>query len=128
MLGFPGETRPELESTIRFAAATNLHFASFFVLNPFEGTPLVETMGPEALGYDFDDPELNNYFEARQSVAAVSVKELNYFWRRGHQKFYLDPRRIYRILRDLPSYTLLPTYVRLYLARSLGWSWLRYAV
>ena len=128
MLGFPGETRAELEATIEYASATSLHFANFFVLNPFEGTPLVETLGPEALGYDFDDPELNNYHEARQSLAAVSVAELNGFWRRAHREFYLDPRRLYRILRDLPSYRLLPTYVRLYLARSLGWSWLRYAV
>ncbi len=127
MLGFPGETRAELEATIEYAAATNLHFANFFVLNPFEGTPMVESMGTETNGYDFADPELNNYHEARQSMAAVSVAELNHVWRRAHRAFYLDPNRVYRILRDLPSYTLLPTYARLYLARSLGWSWLRYA-
>ena len=84
--------------------------------------------GAEALSYDFEDPELNNYNEPRQSLAAVSVQELQEVWRRAHRAFYLDPRRLYRILRDLPSYTLLPTYARLYLARSLGWSWLRYAV
>lgn len=127
MLGFPGETSEELESTIAYATATNLHFANFFVLNPFEGTPMVEEMGTEKLGYDFADPELNNYHEPRQTLASVSVNELHQIWRRAYREFYLDPRRIYRILRDLPSYTLLPTYARLYLARTLGWSWLRFA-
>jgi radical SAM superfamily enzyme YgiQ (UPF0313 family) len=127
MLGFPGETSAELEATIEYATATNLHFANFFVLNPFEGTPMVESMSAEGVDYDFADPELNNYHEPRQTVASVSVGELNRFWRRAYREFYLDPQRIYRILRDLPSYTLLPKYARLYLARTLGWSWLRYA-
>jgi radical SAM superfamily enzyme YgiQ (UPF0313 family) len=128
MLGFPDETRAELDSTVEFAVATNLHFANFFVLNPFEGTPLVEGMDKDEVDYDFADPELNNYHEPRQTLAAVTVPELRRVWRLAHRRFYLDPQRIYRILRDLPSYTLLPTYARLYLARTLGWSWLRNAV
>jgi len=127
MLGFPGETRGELESTVEFAIDTSLHFANFFILNPFEGTAMAETLGDNALDYDYTDPELNNYNEARQSVAAVSVAELNSVWRRAYREFYLSPRRLYRIARDLPSYRLLPTYMRLYLARSLGWRWLSVA-
>ncbi len=124
MLGFPGETRAELDATIEYAKATNLHFSNFFIVNPFEGTPMVETTDAGPLGFDFSDPELNNYHEARQSLAAVPVDELNQVWRRAYREFYLDPKRIFRIVRDLPSYALLPTYARLFMARSLGLRWL----
>jgi anaerobic magnesium-protoporphyrin IX monomethyl ester cyclase len=37
MIGFPGETGREMEQTIAFAKALNLHFASFSIVTPFPG-------------------------------------------------------------------------------------------
>lgn len=45
MLGFPTETRDEMEATIRFAVRSRLHEALFFIVTPFGGTVLGEQVG-----------------------------------------------------------------------------------
>ncbi len=42
MIGFPTETREEMQETIRFAAASRLNGANFFKVVPFPGTKLAE--------------------------------------------------------------------------------------
>lgn len=70
MLGFPGETREELKTTIKYALDSKLHTAQFFVVNPFEGTELAEQA--RALGEDFStDPEIFSYFRAENTLCGV---------------------------------------------------------
>ena len=38
--------------------------------------------------------------------------------RRANQQFFLNPKRLYRILRDHPQRHLLPLYFPIYLARA----------
>lgn len=103
MLGFPTETREELLATSDFAITSDLHTANIFVVNPFEGTGLADwarEIGKPILAGDFE----RNYFSKEfVNLTEVSDAELNRIRRRTVRKFFLSPRRAYRVVRDLPD-------------------------
>lgn len=49
IIGFPYETEGQIEETIDFAIDTDLDFATFYLANPFPGTPLFEIYKKEKL-------------------------------------------------------------------------------
>lgn len=49
IIGFPYETRPQIEDTINFAVSTDFDFAVFYIANPFPGTPMYEIFKREKL-------------------------------------------------------------------------------
>jgi len=102
MLGFPGETREEINTTIKYALDSKLHTAQFFVVNPFEGTELTEQA--RALGKDFStDPEIFSYFRAENTLCEVPPAELNAMQRGANRRFYLNPRRAIRFITLYPQ-------------------------
>ena len=103
MLGFPGETRDEIDETIRFAVESPLHLALFNIVTPFQGTELGDDHPDEAArvldanlgveGFGFPDVD-ESTLQARQHAA--------------YRRFYGSPRRIARIVRDHPVPSNLP--------------------
>ena len=49
IIGFPYETKEQIEDTINYAISTDLDFAVFYIANPFPGTPLCEIYLKEGL-------------------------------------------------------------------------------
>ena len=101
MLGFPGETRAEMEETIRFACSTDLHTAGFALLSPFPGTEvhrIAVEMG-KTIDYDPDD---TSYMRLSANLTAETDDTVLSIHRRAHWKFYGSPRRIARILHTMP--------------------------
>lgn len=99
MLGFPGETREEIRATIAWALASKLHTAAFFLVCPFEGTPLSEAyVAParEVHGAEWQ------YYHAPFSLSAVPAEELKQLQREAYLRFYLDPVRMARFASRLP--------------------------
>ena len=107
MLGFPTETREELQATVDFAANSDLHAAHIFIVNPYQGTELAkmaQAMGKPTLS-DFD----NNYISAGfTNLTNLPDKELDRIRRRGLVRFWLKPRRIWAIICDHPFKWQLP--------------------
>jgi anaerobic magnesium-protoporphyrin IX monomethyl ester cyclase len=102
MLGFPTETREELQMTIDFALSSKLHSASIFAVNPFEGTALAEEA--KALGKEtVQDFDMNYFSEDCINLTEIPKEELIAIRRRAVRQFYMNPRRLYRILRDFPN-------------------------
>lgn len=64
MIGFPTETREEMEETIRFAVKSRLNGANFFKVVPFPGTKLAEmwaeTYQTPAVGGNTEEEEGNS--------------------------------------------------------------------
>jgi len=107
MLGFPTETREELQATIDFAVRSKLHAANFFVVNPFEGTDLAEQakeMGKPVFG-KFDENYLSAGFT---NLTELPDAELQRIRRLGIVRFWLRPSRIWSALRDYPVKRQLP--------------------
>ncbi|MGC9044523.1 MAG: B12-binding domain-containing radical SAM protein [Myxococcota bacterium] len=114
MLGFPGESREEIKSTIDFALNSRLHTAYFFIVNPFKGTLLYE-MNKDVIenltvSKKYDE---YSYFLGRFNLSKVSTSELLGMQRDAYIKFYLNPLRIFRIINGylhLPSGVQYLTY------------------
>lgn len=101
MLGFPTETRQELEQTVNLALRSGLTLAHFFAVTPQPGSPLdvlAQREMPEAVGahlkqqYNADDPWYQRAY----------AFPLGDFIRRAYRRFYLRPSAIWRIALRIP--------------------------
>ncbi len=107
MLGFPTETREELQATVDFAVRSKLHAAHLFIVNPYEGTELAklaEEMGKPVFN-KFDDNYLTPGFT---NLTDLPDKELDKIRRKGLMRFWLKPSRVWAILRDYPCKSQFP--------------------
>ncbi len=116
MLGFPGETRAEILETIEYALRSPLHTAAFFLVTPFEGSPLSEEyLAPaaELHGADF------SFYDNPHQLSEVPPRELKNLQRQAYLRFYLDPRRMARLLRLMPRKQMMVRYAAMF-ARIVG--------
>lgn len=107
MLGFPNETKEEIKRTIDFALNSRLHTAYFFIVNPFKGTELYnvnrERIDAVAISDKYDE---YSYFLGRFNLSEVPTQELLKMQRNAYIGFYLNPKRLIRLLRiymNIPS-------------------------
>jgi anaerobic magnesium-protoporphyrin IX monomethyl ester cyclase len=98
ILGFPTETRLDMEMTARFAINSDLHVASFFYLNPFPGTEVARMTDLDLKDYTFRD-----YSTLTVNLSAESDDELRRICKRTYRRFYLSPRRIAHIIQVVPQ-------------------------
>lgn len=118
MIGFPYETAADMQMTIDVACESKLHTISFFTVTPFPGTKLYDVCRerfPERLAR-------LNYDELTYSTAMINFSDepdevLFKYQRKANARFFLNPRRMYRMLRDYPKPHLLPLYAPMFFAR-----------
>lgn len=119
MFGFPTETEEDMQMTIDVACRSRLHAASFFTLIPFPGTEVYDAVmrtNPQSLAcLKYDDME---YSYAVVNASAVPNKVLFSYQRKATRNFFMNPSRIFRILRDHPQTHLLPFYIPAFLKRA----------
>lgn len=100
MLGFPTESAAEMEQTVRFAVDSRLHTALFFTVIPFPGTVLGEQVGVRTEEV-LDAP--GTYFLEGRNLGEVSDRRFRRIKRAANLRFHASPRRIARIVRDVPG-------------------------
>lgn len=118
MLGFPTETRAELQATVDFAVHSDLHAAHLFIVNPYKGTELArlaEAMGKPIFS-KFDNTYLTPGFT---NLTDLPDAELDRIRRRGLLRFWLRPSRVWAIVRDYPCKSQLPYLVKVLVNRLL---------
>lgn len=99
MLGFPGETKAQMEETISFAVDSDLTFASFFIVTPYPGTPLWNhVVGSKAVEVDH---RAMNVFSGYFNLSALTTKQLRAIQRSAYIRFYR--RRLGRLVAALPK-------------------------
>ncbi|MBZ0254297.1 MAG: B12-binding domain-containing radical SAM protein, partial [Candidatus Methylomirabilis sp.] len=120
MLGFPGETREEIQTTIDYALNSRLHTANFFVVNPFEGTVLSDQV--KEMGIQVNDGETDNfnYFKNNFKLSEVGTADLEKIVKQANAQFYLNPKRIWRLIQVLPNKSQMPRLFLLFLIRSVA--------
>jgi radical SAM superfamily enzyme YgiQ (UPF0313 family) len=118
MLGFPTETREEMEATIRWAARSHFHTAAFFRVIPFKGTELFRQV--EQAGYDLpSDWSAYEPYETDINLSEVEEPEIARLGRAAYRRFYLRPARLWRIFRLIPNKrTMLPFLALLFARRA----------
>ncbi|MCX5758507.1 MAG: radical SAM protein [Candidatus Hydrogenedentes bacterium] len=120
MLGFPTETEEELKLTIDTACESSFHTATFFTVIPYPQTALYELARqtyPEQLAeicYDASD-----YHGIRTNFSEVPDEVFLAYQRYAWRHFFLNPKRMWRIVRDFPDRRYLPHYLPVYLRRQM---------
>lgn len=114
MIGFPTETYEEAYDTVEFAVRSSLHRALFFNPKPFAGTQLA-TM---ATNYLPDKNDLFNlqkmaYCKGTINISAMSDDELQIIFQNVYKRFYINPRRIVRMMILVMKHSELFTLKRL---------------
>lgn len=100
MLGFPGETREEMQQTIRFALDEPITQALFNFVQPLPGTRLAPLASPV---WQKDDPwTRESFYRSTINLSAVSDRELQRTYRRAYRSFYTRPGKVAGILARHP--------------------------
>ncbi|MFC1890043.1 B12-binding domain-containing radical SAM protein [Thermodesulfobacteriota bacterium] len=102
ILGYPIETREDMKNTIDFALRIPIDRANFFNYTPFPGSEVYETLKRDGSieGLDYDDLYIHNI---SFSPPGISCAEMVAFPRRAHLKFYLRPRVLWNLVREVKS-------------------------
>jgi radical SAM superfamily enzyme YgiQ (UPF0313 family) len=117
MIGFPFETRSEIEDTIQFAKELDCEIVEFNKVVPYSKTELFE-MIVEGGGL-LDNPlsEAQSYHEGgvtTHKVGDLSSDEVKDLIRKAYREYYLRPRKIFDLLQtfsvqdlwDLSTYAI----------------------
>lgn len=103
MLGFPTETEAELKETVRVTCESQLDAATFFSVVPFPNTDLyrlVERDAPEKLKQV--NYEGTYYTGARINLSTAPDKVFFRCLHGAWHRFYMNPRRLVRLVRHYP--------------------------
>lgn len=100
MIGFPTETPVEIEATVRFAVESELSFAGFYMVIPQEGTPMHALASSESASATAAVTVEDFYNEQPWYQLAYGV-DLRRIQKRAFRRFYLRPKRIWRIVRSV---------------------------
>ncbi len=107
MLGFPTETVEEMKATVDFAIRSRLTTGYFFCVVPQPATPMYDLArqeAPEALEAASRDEENGaNYRSSLTWYERAYGFPLSKFIDRTYRRFYLAPRRLYRVFRRVLS-------------------------
>ena len=103
ILGFPGETREEMEKTVRLALSLPIREASFTAFQPLPGTEATQTLmetGELPTDYDFSHEVQNSISYAPRGI---TTSELERIRRSAVLRFYLRPRIFSQYLGSMDS-------------------------
>lgn len=100
IIGFPYETRQDIEETIRYAFSTKLDYASFLIAKPNAGSDLYEIFRQEGL-LDKNVVRASHFYRSDYDTAAMKAEELNNILGKVARKwfmhklfFFLNPTNI----------------------------------
>jgi len=112
MIGFPGETEQEMQMTVDLTRRSRLHTCSYFSVTVYPNTPLWETaiqLRPDQIAHLAQEDM--NFSNMTINLSAVSDERLAYYRRKANRRFYVNPVRALRIIRDFPRPLSLPRYI-----------------
>ncbi len=118
MIGFPTETKEEMEATIDFACRSRLHSAAIFRVTPFKGTELHQ-MALD-MGYDIsDDPDSFEIYKTHVNLSAEPEEEVTRLQNVFYRRFYFNPWRQLRFIRLMPNKAeTLPRLAKIFFSRA----------
>lgn len=103
LMGIPGETRSEIISTVNLALRLDLGRAHFSNFMPLPGSPLWDSLEKKGM---LNNINWNSFFvhDVAFPPDGMSAKELKNIQRSAYIKFYLRPKIIYRIFKEIRSF------------------------
>lgn len=116
ILGFPTETREDIEATISMACSLPLDFVVFSPLRVTQGTEIYETIterfkAPPELHYQGFGSQ-----HCMKGYSTLSEKEMTELYRKANLKFYGRPHVAFGVLRQVRTIAQLKTILNLHFA------------
>lgn len=103
MAGLPTETEDELNESMRFANRTPFHLLHILKATPFPGTKMFDMLDDETKGSINRNKDLLRYDNYTVNLSNIPTSKLRAIVRSAFLKYYLNPIRIYGILRAHPE-------------------------
>ncbi len=119
MIGFPTETLGEIERTIEFALDPRITIAGLLIANVHKNTELYAMAKRHFPGFE-PDFEFYDYYKADPAYEKALGLPLRRIQRGFYLRFYLNPSRMMRIARLVPSLRGLLNGVRYFLGVIFG--------
>lgn len=112
MLGFPFETKQDIEKTIAFAKKSGLDFAQFSFVIPFPGTEIYDLCRKKGIFGKYGWMEFDSSVYAKPVCLpeGISEEEMQQYFKRAYREFYLRPRLWIKLLASIRSFTDLQRY------------------
>lgn len=101
LIGYPTETRADIERTISLALELPLVRAHFNMFSPYPGAEVYEQLRREGRLQEIELVKMHAETANYSFVEGVSVRELNAIRRRALLRFYLRPRILWGFLRSM---------------------------
>ena len=112
MFGIPGETYEEGLQTIEFACSIPLDYAVFVNLTPLPGTEVYENLLAGKITPAKFTKNRFNFKNVSFVPEGMTEEQIKYLIQRGHRKFYMRPKLIWKKIRSISSFFDLSKYVR----------------
>jgi radical SAM superfamily enzyme YgiQ (UPF0313 family) len=102
ILGYPGETEEDIRKTIDFSKELDLTRAAFYSYMPLPGTESYERLLElkEIRAIDFDKMTEMTVAYAPRGISREKLKQLQ---RKAHLEFYLRPKIMFKLLKEIKS-------------------------
>ena len=107
VIGFYKETPKTIQETLDFAIELDPTFAKFFILKPYPGSEVFEQLNREGLIDSFDYSKYGLYTNPVHHLHDLSAAEILRWQKRANRKFYFRPRKIFRLIIRIRSWTQL---------------------
>ncbi len=121
ILGYPTETKEDIEKTIKIAKSLNLDRASFFTFQPLPGSEIFNwMMKNKKINKDKIKWDNYSYSQVSWSPESLSKKELKNLQRKAILSFYLRPAIFIRYMQGLMSWTKFKFFLKLTKSYILG--------
>ena len=101
MIGFPTETKQEIENTINFALELPLTRAIFAKVTPLPGTELFDLWEEKYSETGKVDWKTFNYYQFDADWADCSFEEIAKLQTRATFRFYMRPKQLFTMMRQL---------------------------
>jgi len=114
MLGFPFETRSDIEKTIAFAKSSGIDFCQFTYVIPFPGTEIYDICQQRGIfgKYGWTTYNASEYTAPVCPPKGVSDEEMKRYFKRAYREFYLRPRLWLSYLLSVRGLTDVKRYIR----------------
>ena len=101
MIGFPTETKEEINNTINFAASLPIDRAHFTKVTPLPGTELFDLWVEKYAKGNAIDWKTFNYYQFDADWSECSFDEISRLQTIGFIKFYSKPKRLLKFLSQV---------------------------
>ncbi|MBW2260960.1 MAG: B12-binding domain-containing radical SAM protein [Deltaproteobacteria bacterium] len=101
IFGYPGETREDLEATIRWVRDSRVDFPRHSIASPFPGTDMADHARGAGLEAEIE-VDRSNYDWSNMGLASMPHEEFRSLVRSGMREIMQEPRRLAR-LKDIWS-------------------------